>query len=56
MNGAARVTYTGRSGTTKEAGLSALVNVYSFLIKSNQGKKEADVGRGRRDDLKEERR
>jgi hypothetical protein len=56
VNGAARVTYTGRPGTTKEAELSALVSVYSFLIKSSQGKKNAAVGRGKRDDLKEERR
>jgi hypothetical protein len=56
VNGTTRVTYTGRPGTTKEAELSALVNVYSFLINSRQGKDGAAGRNGSNNDEKQERR
>jgi hypothetical protein len=50
------IVYTPRTDTTREAEISALRNVYSFVIKSSKAKRNAGGRNGSENDERHERR
>jgi hypothetical protein len=56
MSDAPRIVYTPGPGATPEAEISALRNVYAFVIKSSQAKRKVSGSNGSDNDEKQERR
>jgi hypothetical protein len=54
--GSPRITYVARPNSTPETEISALRNVYSFVIKSSQAKRKVSGSNGSDNDEKQERR
>ena len=51
-----QITYAPRDDTSTAVEVAALANLYAFLIRTSQAKKNAAGTNGGRDDVKEERR
>jgi hypothetical protein len=51
-----QITYAPRDDTSLAVEVAALANLYAFLIRTSQAKKNAAGTNGGRDDVKEERR